>query len=288
MARIEVRMPSAEGLAAGQTATFKLPIGRRYHEMQLDYVATGAGAAFAVSDISEIRIFANGKVIHRYSGADRDKMNQFDGRSAATISATAGRLVIPFDRFNLKTLAGQEESALNTGIDSPPMPGASYITSLYMEVDVAATAVGSLSMNMNATQSDRLAGGAGTIIHIQKHTRDPAGAGEFEISDLPRGTQTSQALNRIFFKPSANDISDVVIERNLYKIFERSKALNEYVQKDGVRTPQSGFIVIDKTERGIGGDPIALVGATDFRYRLTMTGAASLVIYSEYIGGLGD
>ncbi|AUR98305.1 double jelly roll capsid protein [Vibrio phage 1.249.A._10N.261.55.B9] len=273
MARIEVRMPAGEGIAAGQTATFKLPIGRRFHELQLAY------SGVTLAQMTEIRIFANGKVIHRYSGSDRDSMNKFDKRAAAS-----GVLTIPFDRYKLKTLAGEEETALNTG--SADANGVS-ITSVYMEIDIAAAASAPV-MSLTATQSDALPGGPGTVLHVQRHTRDAAGAGEFDISDLPRGTATSIALNRIFFKPSANDIAKVTIERNQYTIFERSKALNEVVQTDGVRTPQSGFVVVDKTERGYGGDPIDLVGVSDFRYKLDMTGTATLTIYSEYLGRLGD
>lgn len=273
MARIEARMPAGEGIAAGQTATFKLPIGRRYHELQLTY------SGVTLAQMTEIRVFANGKVIHRYSATDRDSMNQFDGRSAA-----GGILIIPFDRYNLKTNAGEEETALNTG--SADAAGLA-ITSLYMEIDIDGAAAAPV-MSLVATQSDALVGGAGTVMHIQRHTRDVAGAGEFDISDLPRGTATSIVLNRIFFKPSANDISKVQIDRNNYVIFERSKALNERVQTDGVRVPQAGFIAVDKTERGYGGDPIDLVGVADYRYKLTMTGAATLTIYSEYMGRLGD
>lgn len=273
MARIEVRMPAGEGIAAGQTATFKLPIGRRFHELQLAY------SGVTLAQLTEMRLFANGKVIHRYSATDRDNLNQFDGRAAA-----AGILAIPFDRYKLKTLAGEEETALNTG--SADANGVA-ITSLYLEIDIDAAAVAPV-LSLTATQSDALPGGPGTVLHIQRHTRDAAGAGEFDISDLPRGTATSIALNRVIFKPSANDISKVQIDRNQYVIFERSKALNEKVQTDGVRVPQAGYIVVDKTERGYGGDPIDLVGVSDFRYKLTMTGAATLTILSEYLGRLGD
>ena len=273
MARIEVRMPAGEGIVAGQTATFKLPIGRRFHELQMSY------SGVTLAQMTEMRLFANGKVIHRYSATDRDAINKFDGRAAAD-----GILVIPFDRYNLKTLAGEEETALNTGsVDDQGMG----ITSLMLEIDLA-DAEYTPVITMNATQSDALAGGPGTVLHIPRHTRDTAGAGEFDISDLPRGNATSIALNRLIVKPSANDISKMQIDRNQYIIFERSKALNELVQKDGVRVPQSGYIVIDKTERGYGGDPIDLVGVSDFRYKFTMTGASTLTILSEYLGKLGD
>lgn len=273
MARIEVRMPAGEGIVAGQTGTFKLPIGRRFHELQLAF------SGVTLAQMTEIRLFANGKVIHRYSGVDRDKINQFDGRAAA-----GNILIIPFDRYGLKTLAGEEETALNTGSVDANGVG---ITSLYLEIDIDGNATAPV-MTLSATQSDALAGGAGTVLHIQKHIRDTAGAGEFDVSDLPRGNATSIALNRLIVKPSANDISKMQIDRNQYVIFERSKELNEKVQTDGVRVPQSGYIIIDKTERGYGGDPIDLVGVSDFRYKFTTTGAASLTILSEYLGRIGD
>ncbi len=273
MPRIEVRMPAPEGVAAGQTATFKLPIGRRFHELQLSY------AGITIAQMNEMRLFANGKVIHRYTATERDTINKFDGRAAA-----AGILIIPFDRYNLKTLAGEEETALNTGsVDASGLG----ITSLYFEIDLDAAAAAPV-LTMNATQSDAMTGGAGTVLHIQRHVRNVSGAGEYDISDLPRGLATSIALNRIHFTPSANAISKMQIDRNQYVIFERLDALNRVIQTDGVRTPQAGTYTIDRTERAIGGDPVDLLGVSDFRYKLTTDGAMDLIIHSEYLGRLGD
>lgn len=273
MARIEVRLPAPEGVAADQTATLKLPMGRRYHEIQIAY--TGV----TLAQMTEIRIFVNGKVFHRYSATRRDEMNLFDGRTTAN-----GILVIPFDRYKLKTLVGEEQTALNT---SSPDANGNAINSAYIEIDIAAGATAP-KLSFTATQSESVAGGAGTMLYVTRHTRDIAGAGSFDISDLPRGTVTSMMLNRIFFKPSANTISDVKVEKNQYTLFERSATLNSRIQSEGVRKPQSGYYVLDKTERGIGGDPIMLTGASDYRYMLNVTGAMAIDITTEYMGALGD
>jgi len=268
---INVRMPAPEGVAAGQTATFKLPVGRTFHELELAY------AGVTLAQIDAIRVFANGKVIHRYSGADRDSMNQFDGRAAA-----AGILILPFTRYNMKTRAGEGETSLVTGTPDG-------ISSLYVEVDINAAALGT-TLSMTASQSENpanITSGAGTVLHILSHTRNPAGAGPFELADLPRGSATTLFLNRIWFKPSANDISKLIIERDLYTLFEREKALNERAQNDGVRTPQAGWVVIDTSERGYS-EVLALAGASDFRYKLTTTGAMTLTVYTETMGQLGD
>lgn len=279
--RITTRMPSADGVGAGQTATFKLPIGRRYHELLLTF----GGTTMALANMTEIRVNANGKPIHRYSAVQLDKMNQFDGRNAV---GSGKILVIPFDRYGLATMAGRIETALNTGLDTTPVQGVNYITSLTVEIDINSEAEAPL-LDLIAIQSDRLSGvGAGTVLHRTKHTYSPSGKGEFEISDLPRGNNTSMMLNRIAFIPSANDINSIKIDRNNYNIFDRTKALNELIQRDGERVPQSGYVVVDRTEQGFGGDPISLLQLSDYRYKLDMSGACTLTILSEYLGRLGD
>ncbi len=281
MAIISVKMPSPEGVGAGQTATFKLPIGRKYHELQLSY------SGMTLADMEEIRIFANAKIIHRYSGTERDAMNKFDRRNI-----TPNILTIPFNRYGLRTRAGEEESALNTGgkLSAEEFAnGAVAITSLYIEIDIGPGATSPV-LSLHATQSEGQSGGAGSVLHVNRYVRDPSGAGEFDISDLPRGTATTIALNRIFFFESSagGTIEALKIERNQYTTFERNRNLNEHLQKDGVRTPQNNLFVVDRTEHGYGGDPMGLVGIADLRYKLTMLGAETLRIYTETFGRLGD
>jgi len=277
-------MPAGEGIAVGQTATFKLPIGRRYHQLRL----IGSATTFSVSDITEIRLFINGQVAQRFSGAQRDKMNQFDGRHPATIDATSFELVIPFDRYKLNTLAGEEETALNTG-SADPKTG-QQITSVYMEVDLANPGgiTGTPTFLLLATQSEALAGGPGTVMFIQRFTRNIAGSGDFDIADLPRGDANRIALNRVFFNPDANNITRIVAERNQYIIWDRTSTDNVRVQNDGYRVPQIGWFVIDKTENAAGGDPIDLLGAADFRFRLSVDGAMNPAIIAEYLGTLAN
>lgn len=285
MARISVRMPNGEGIGAGQTATFKLPVGRRFHSLSMLW-STTAGDAFDVSKLSEIRLYLNGQLFHRYSGAQRDVMNQFDGRAPAVIDASDFLLVIPFDRYRLLTLAGEEETAVNTA-SADPKTG-QQITSFYMEVDIAAGVTGAIGCVVNAEQSEAQPGGPGTLMYTLPFNRYISGAGTSEISDLPRGSATSLALNRTFMNPTANNIQRAVIERNQYIIHDRTATYNTRYQTDGNRVPQAGWYVIDKTERGMGGDPIDLVGASDFRYRLTVDGAMTVNFVQEYLGTLAS
>lgn len=280
--RFELRMPSPDSVASGQTAVFRFPIGNRFHELQMLY------SGLTLAQMSEIRLYANGKVFQTFSGTDRDKFNQFDG-----LSASAGILKIPFDRQRLKTLAAEEETAIDTGslngakllalnINNPER-----ITSFYMEIDIAAGAVAP-ALSMNATVSESLGLGVGTVLHIKRDTRSIGGAGEVDISDLSYGKATSAFLNRVYFKPSAGQLDKIRVERNTSVLYERTKALNEFLQGDGKRSPQAGYQVVDRTERGVGGDPIPLVGSSDFRYIVNASSAMTLTVYSENMGRLGD
>ena len=282
--RFELRMPSPDSVAAGQTAVFRFPIGNRFHELQLAY------SGLTLAQMEEIRIYANGKVFQTFSGADRDSFNQFD-----QLSASSGILKIPFDRQDLKTLAAEEETAVDTGSLNAAKAAAlglkianlERVTSFYMEIDIAPGA-SAPALSMNATVSETLGLGIGTVLHIKRDTRSIGGAGEADISDLAYGKSTSAYLNRVWFKPSAGQLDKIRVERNTTVLHERTKELNEFLQGDGVRVPQAGYQVIDRTERGVGGDPIPLVGATDFRYIVKASSAMTLTIYSENMGKLGD
>lgn len=283
--RFTTKMPAAIApVAASTTVTFRLPTGRRYHWLEL--IGGGAGLSFNVEALTEIRILCNSKIIQRYSGADRDTMNKFDGREAAAIDDDNFNLVLPFDRYNLGTKSGEEETALNTG--SVDKDGKS-INQLTVEVDIAASGfTGTPSLTMYAEQSESLPGGAGTLPYILKSVRDFAAAADYQISDLPRGGVTSQFIDRIFLKPSASTLENLILEGNNTKLFERTAALNERRQRDGVRSPQAGVYALDRTEHGYGGDPWDVRGLNDLSLKLTTGAAMQLTMYTHYLGGLAD
>lgn len=283
MPRVDQKMPAPPSVAAGATTTFRLPIGRRYHALQL----IGTATAIAPTELSEIRILCNNKVIQRYSGADRNKMNLFDGREEAADSDAEFKLILPFDRYGILTKAGEEESALNTGSLDPNT--GKIINSLSVEVDLASSGItGTPALSMYATTSEQIAGGPGTVPYILKSTRDFAAAEQYDIADLPRGGVTTQFIDRVFMKPSTSNLDNLKVLANQYVLFERSAGLNQRIQRDGVRVPQAGWYVIDRTEHGYGGDPFDVRGLDDWRIQITTGAAMSMTMYTHYFGGLGD
>ena len=87
--------------------------------------------------------------------------------------ATGGIFCIDLDRFNLKTRASQELTALGTGAPNDPTP----LTTLSIELDIAAgVASGSLDTRIVQSQSTPL----GLIKKIRRYVNAFGGAGTFE------------------------------------------------------------------------------------------------------------
>lgn len=272
MSKISIKLPPFSGVIAGSTAVANLAIGRRYHSLNLFY----SGATLA--QLNEIRVIANGEVIHRYSGDQRDTMNKFDSRDAA-----AGILIIPFDRYRLNTRVGKEMTALNTGSQDEK---GRMISTLSVEVDIDGAAVAPV-LSLRAVQSERLSGGPGVILRVKK--RDISLIDGLEMENLAGGINgqnpAAQMLNKIYLG-SAN-VTDALILRDNFTMFDRDKAENDFEQNNGERVPQAGYFVIDPTEAGDGGEPYQLEGYQDFRIRLAASGAANMTVITEFLGELG-
>lgn len=280
--KITQRMPQGEGIAAGATATFRLPTGQRYHALYLEFPQS---SNLNVGKFNEIRLFINGQVFQKFSGTERNTLNMYDLLPNAS---ALGVLVIPFDRIGLLLNEQQELTALNTGV---PDDKGRLINNFYMEIDIDATAtITPSNLVLSAKLSDAVVGGAGVIPYLRKEPRVIAGASaDFQISDLVNPAVNSpdkMALSRVTFIPSANNIDHLQIDRNQYIVFDRSDTLNRMIQDSGIRAPQSNYYTIDTGENGIGGDVIQLLGMTDFRYRLNADGAMTVTILSEYFGVL--
>ena len=267
--RNTLRMPGGEGVAAGQTATFRLPIGRTFHELLLTY------AGVTLAQMTEIRLISNGAVLQRYlSGTFVDDYNQFEGRAAAN-----GVLVVPVgDRVNMKLRDGEEFTAIGTGVVDEKNPS-NLVTNLYLEIDIDAAAAAP-AMSLKAVQSDPRV--LGIVKRLRTFSYNPTAAGEFVIADLPRG----DLISRIFVDDSVVGVNSLKIERDGFTLFERTTAENELIQADGVRVPQAGYWIFDATELGYAGENIVTKGAQDLRLTFDVAGGGAMPIVVEYLGGI--
>lgn len=258
------KLPSFEGVAAGQTATLRMPVGRTYEQLSISY----GGATLA--QLNELRIIANGEVIHRITELSKlDSMNKYEGRAAA-----GGVIVFDFNRYGMRTRAGEEFTALGTGIQDDPR----RITTLTCEIDIDAAAT-SPALSVKALQSPP--SNVGQILKTKQYIYTAGAAGEFEIADLPKGDN----INKIYIgNHAANAYTKLVIERDNFIEFERTVTENEVIQTDGIRTPQTDYVVYDPTEHGNGSESLVTNGVQDLRIRLTLTNAGQVPLTVETIG----
>jgi hypothetical protein len=270
MSLLTRRMPSFEGVAAGQTATARLTRGLRFHALLIPY------SGMTLAQMDEIRIIANGKVIQRLIGGDiLDSMNQFDGRNAAS-----GVLTIDFERYGLRTRAGAELTVIDT--TKKPENDPTAINTLSIEIDINASAAAPAFGTIKAKQSGAAVNSNPLLKHVRVFGKDPTGAGEYEISDLPK----MGAINRIMFYSPSAVINSIKLLRDGYEVFDRTKAENEAVQADGVRVPQANFYVIDFSEEGNGDDYLPVKDAQELQIKLDMAGAGHVDAIVEYIDTL--
>lgn len=262
MPKVTRKLPSFEGVAAGQTATLRCTIGLTYHQILIAY----SGATLAQLDA--LRVIANGQIIWRVTEVSKlDLINRFQGRAAAS-----GVIVVDFDRHNLRTIDGEEVTALGTGHPEDANP----ITTLSIEVDVNAAA-SSPVLSAKAIQSE--ARPVGLVKHIREFNYTASATGLFEISDLPKG----HIYNQVFF---GNDgvvgYTSITMERDNFIGFDRSKAENELIQNDGYRTVQGDFLVYDPTENGAGSEGLATMNVNDLRFRMQVgaTGQIPVTVVS--------
>lgn len=266
MPKLTTKMPSFEGVSAGATATLRLPIGRTYEKLIIAY------SGVTLAQMQEIRLVGNGKTIRRYVGAGLvDAINKFDRQNAA-----GGLLTLNLSRPGLITKAGREDTLLGTGV-APTEQYPATLTTLQLEIDIAAAATAPV-LSCKAVQSSPRP--LDKVLKVRRFGYAPSAAGEFEIADLPRG----DLINRIVFE--SDKITAIRIERDNRVIFERTKAENEDIQSNGVRTPQTGYFIYDPTEEGYGSEPLVTAGVQDLRIVLTMSAADQVPVNVEYIGRL--
>lgn len=281
------RLPSANGVVEGQTATINLPVGGTYHGVMLD---TSGSTTLDEGDISEIRVNANGKTIMRASGDDLDLQNAFEGKQIMT---SADLLYVDFERHGLKTRGGVELTAIGTGFPQDkrqfinrggkkrlnPLFNPTPIRTLQMEVDLSGTTAPSIVPYAYRSPASPL----GTIKKRRKFILSPSAAGVFEWADMPR--EDGDPIDKIWLHTTLT-INSVVLETDAVTVFDRTPAINNWMQNDGIRTSQSNLFVLDPSERGNGAEPYVTRDVDDFRLKIDVAAGGTITAYVDYLGGL--
>lgn len=264
------RLPPAEGVSAGATATIRLLGPRCYHKATIE-------SNIPFSKINAIRVVGNNRPVQEYTGAALLAFCGFDGLQAPTDTVFS----VFFDQTGLKQRAHEEQTAFNVG--SIGADG-SILNDLELQIDIDATAVAPKIKNTWATISPVKAGGPGAVRSIYRLPGIQGVSGRWDYDKLPRNTRGSQFMSRLFIK--AANIDMLEIKRDLQTIWERSVTVNTWLQNDGERTPQAGWFVIDFSEEGYGENKLDCRTARDLRMVIDSSGAETVEMFAEYIGEL--
>lgn len=226
-------------VVANQTATLDLlalTAGR-----VIDRVVLMLGGTFTKSQITDIRVKANGKIIWQDSGDRNDKRMQYRGQTAA-----ATYLTVDFSEIRAKELLDQKLGSIDTA--------RSGISSLTMEVDIGAATSPTLAAwaecSWQNTQVEAQTGSAyagadliGKVLNFPHQVN--ATAAKYPIT-IPYGRQGGSLIKRIHLVPGAGiTLNGFEVRKNGVTIFDSTVGVNNFINTEYQRTPQSGWIHCD-------------------------------------------
>ncbi|PIE10513.1 MAG: hypothetical protein CSA72_08380 [Rhodobacterales bacterium] len=265
MRRFE-KLPTPQGIGAGQTATVNLPLGPTYHRLYIR-MADGTGDVAAGSwgdNIGEIRLMVNGDVRIEIDAADLEAMNKFYGQEA-----DAGVLPLFLSQPWARTIPGEDNTAYGT---------AANMATFTLEMDLKpGITIGELSVY--AIQSEPKA--FGPHLRIQRFSDQMAMIGTKEISDLPRG-----AYNMLGLHITTDKIDGVEVLADNRQVSETDKVARQAHLRLADRLPQAGFTHLDFIPENRLGEalPMAL---NDFRVKLDVTAVnQNFKVYAVSVQGV--
>ena len=227
-------------VVANQTATIDLlalTAGR-----VIDRVVLMLGGTFTKTQINDIRVKANGKIIWQDNGDRTDKRNQYRGMTAA-----ATYLTVDFSEIRAKELLDQKLGSIDTS--------RSGISTLTMEVDIGAATSPTLAAwaecSWQNTQVEGQQGSAyagadliGKVLNFPHQCN--ATANKYPIT-IPYGRQGGSLIKRIHVVPPAAGITlnGFEVRKNGVTIFDSTVGVNNFINTEYQRTPQTGWIHCD-------------------------------------------
>ena len=116
MVKYSIQARNVQNVAASKTALIDLPVGKRYHYVQLQHgFASGTNtAAGAAVNISEVRVKVNGRVQRVYSGVQLSDLNLLNGAGygCTGVPNTAPGVSFPIYFYEPWRTSAQQREAL--------------------------------------------------------------------------------------------------------------------------------------------------------------------------------
>jgi len=279
------------GVSRNSTMTLKIAKGWTYHDILLTY------KGMKLTDFGNVRVLLNGQPFQRFRSVlelvrfnHRDNVDsEHDVSGNANVHGSNGSFTLTFDRLAMLTRLGEQATAIGTGLPFDVKTNPFPVNTFTVEIDIKDTdSVTDPSISASANVSNPQP--TGWVVKKRTFEYDVAGAGEFQISDLPKFGR----INRIFITQDDPDsITTAKIERDTYKVFERTQIANEKMHTRYAKKSLPYIFVIDPTERGYSDEGLSVLyedgrDVQDFRIILQMAKAVHLGITVEYLAQLGN
>ncbi|MCL1038033.1 major capsid protein P2 [Shewanella submarina] len=279
MARNFVKLPSWSNVAAGNTATLELPLGRTYDKIHIRY------SGLSLAQMKHIRVNINGRAIEEFKhGQSLQDENKYYLRNVA-----ANVLDIHFKRDEMKTLGEARAFGLGTSSQPYPDPGTGemvnppVIANVTLEIDIDEAAVNP-TLEAYAIQSNPAPIGFITKVKNFPVALNP---GINEVDNIPRPNTARIGSLHILTEQT---IEKIEVELDSAKIYELPTSLAEKIQVDHGRSPQANRYTVDFCLEGDMLQALPMIGSQDFRVRLfaaddtPVSSSATVVVH--YFDGL--
>lgn len=263
------KLPGGVGVAAGATASFTIPLGRKYHQVGFKY----SGVTLAQMKNIEVRL--NGVTFQKFrDGVELEAITQFYG-----LPVLAGFMVLDFERMGLLNAANRGLTAVDT--TNPGDQGVVPQTfDVVMDIDAAATAP--LFDVYGYTSPGSPGGGARVFKKIRTFSTSVGSTGEFEISDVVR----SNVMTGFMFDTTNVGIDNIEVEINGLPIINAPTADLNHLMDRGILVPQANKFIFDFSYSGFGDRVLNASGSQDFRITLNTTSTGALPYSVFYLGPL--
>ena len=241
----------------------------------IDRIILTLGGTFTKAQMTNIKLQANGKDIFNDTGSRIDSRMQYRG-----ISAAAGFLTLDFSELRARTIIGQGVGAINTVVGG--------IRDLSVEIDIGGATNPTLSalaqVSSAAVPADQVKT-AGLIGKVLNFNQNFAAAGEFPI-EIPYGRQAGALIKRLFLFGST--VTAARAKKNGIEIFNRSDALNDFIQGENQRVPQSNIYGLDFIEDGNMSKAHNAANAQTHEWYVTVNGSGNVGIVAELLDPLAN
>ena len=230
------------------------------------------GTTFAKANIALLRLKANGKTIMEGSGAQIDKLMAYRG-----ITADAAHLVLDFTEIRGRDKLDQMVGAWDTS------KGVANIT---MEVQISGATAPTLEAYV--VESGPQNGPYSPLLSkVLRYPFSTSVGGRLNVQ-LPFGQVGGAIIKRVHVDQANGNVTGVTVKHDGIVIHESTLALNEFLQGEMDRVPQTNWYTVDFVVDGNQANAYDTRDARSMEWLLDLSAADNGFILVEYLDVLGN